>query len=149
MPPYQPMATSFDIWVADASAPAGGWRITLPLNSSSTAGGHTYKYGTGSLTGSGANGIYGDADFDVDGKSNQIQFHYEGCPQPTGQGTWDRTAALTITNLTCQGCSPVTVGRHFTITQSTGDGGTTFTFIADEPPRDCGDGVDLLRIVLP
>lgn len=149
VPQYQPMAMSFALWIADAFAPGGGWRVTLPFNGSSAAGGHTYVYKNGSLTGMGGNGIYGDAAFDVDGKSNQIQFHYEGCPQPTGQGTWGWTAMLTIANATCQGCADVHVGRHFTITQSPADGGTTFTFVADEPPRDCGNGVDLLRIVLP
>jgi hypothetical protein len=30
----------------------------------------------------------------------------------------------------------------------TGDGGATVTFAADEPPRDCGNGVDLLQMVM-
>jgi hypothetical protein len=142
------MASSLQIWIADASAPQGGWRMTLPYNGSSTMGGHTYAYKTGSLTGTGNNGIVGDAFVDVDGKSNQIHFQYEGCAQSGGQGTWDWTAALTITNMACQGCADVHMGRHFVIKQATGDGGSTVTFTADEPPRDCGNGADLLQMVM-
>jgi hypothetical protein len=113
----------------------------------STAGGHTYQYNT-SLTGTGSNGIVGDAFVDVDGKVNQIHFQFEGCALSTAQSSWDWTAALTITNMTCQGCANVTVGRHFVITKSTADGGATLTFTADEPPRDCGGGSDLLQMVM-
>jgi hypothetical protein len=147
-PVFNPMAGSLQIWVSDASAPQGGWRLTLPFNGSSTAGGHTYAYKTGSLTGTGNNGVVGDAFVDVDGKASQIHFQYQGCAQQNGADTWDWTAALTIGNMTCQGCATAQVGRHFVIAKATGDSGSTVTFTADEPPRDCGSGVDLLRMVM-
>jgi hypothetical protein len=147
-PVFNPMASSLEIWVADASAPQGGWRMTLPFNGSSTAGSHSYAYKTGSLTGTGNNGIVGDAFVDVDGKVNQIHFQFEGCAQQTSQGSWDWTPALTITNMTCQGCADVHVGRHFLITQVVGDGSSAVKFTADEPPRNCGNGVDLLQMVM-
>lgn len=147
-PAFNPMASSLQIWVDDASAPQGGWRLTLPFNGSITAGAHTYAYKTGSLTGTGNNGIVGDAFVDVDGRVNQIHFQYEGCAQPTSQGTWNWTAALAISNMTCQGCADVHVGRRFVIANASADGGTKVTFTADEPPRDCGNGVDLLQMVM-
>ena len=122
--------------------------MTLPYNGSSTMGGHTYAYKTGSLTGTGNNGVVGDAFVDVDGKASQIHFQYQGCAQQNGADTWDWTAALTIGNMTCQGCATAQVGRHFVIAKATGDSGSTVTFTADEPPRDCGSGVDLLRMVM-
>jgi hypothetical protein len=147
-PVFNPMASSLEIWIADASAPQGGWRLTLPFNGSSTAGSHTYAYKTGSLIGTANNGIVGDAFVDVDGKVNQIHFQFEGCPLQTGPNVWDWTPAFTITSMTCQGCADVHIGRHFLITTPTGDGGATVTFTADEPPRDCGDGVDLLQMIM-
>jgi hypothetical protein len=147
-PVFNPMASSLQIWIADASAPQGGWRLTLPFNGSSIAGSHTYAYKTGSLIGTANNGIVGDAFVDVDGKVNQIHFQFEGCPRQTASTLWDWTPAFTITNMTCQGCADVHVGRHFLLTTPAGDGGATATFTADEPPRDCGNGVDLLQMVM-
>jgi len=147
-PLFNPMASSLKIWIADAAAPQGGWTLNLPFGASAAAGSHTYAYKTGSLSTTGDNGVVGDAFIDVDGKVNQIHFQYEGCAIAGTQGTWDWTPALTISSMTCLGCADVHVGRHFVISESTVDGGSTTTFTADQPPRGCGDGIDLLQMVM-
>jgi hypothetical protein len=49
---------------------------------------------------------------------------------------------------------PATVGRHYTITRtgpaacSSNDAGRN-TFVADDPPRACAFGIDLLGFTLP
>ena len=145
---FTAVANSYELWITDPSAPQGGWRITLALNETQTVGGHIYTNHGAGLTGGGGNGVYGDALFDVDGQLNQLHFHFEGCVVPTGEETWDAEMAVTRTNLSCVDCQPSTTGRHYTIVH-TGSGRGTYTFLADEPPRGCGAGMDLLKVVLP
>jgi hypothetical protein len=147
-PGFNAVADSYTIWVADAGAAGGGWRIDLPLRATKMVGGHTYANTGAGLTGSGTNGVYGDASFDVDGQVNALGFHFEGCLVATGEETWDAELAVTKTTSLCSGCQPATIGRRYTIVHA-GLGRGTYTFTADDPPRGCGTGVDLLSVVLP
>jgi hypothetical protein len=153
VPNYTSQETSFDLWVADAAASRGGYRISLALHTPVTVGGHTYEDRGEGLVGGGANGVFGDFYVAVDGHAQQIHFHFEGFAIYKGAGTWDWTAALTREDAASAACGPATIARHYTI-KRTGPacppaGSGVYTFVADDPPRACGVGVDLVHIVLP
>jgi hypothetical protein len=150
LPPYTATASRFRLFVVDPRAPGGGWLVDLPIGQTVSAGGHSYSWNSGdTLTGGGANGVFGDASFTVDGVANQLAFHYEGVAEYLGAGVWSWSATVTRTRRDSVACAPATVGRHYTITTTSGAAGTIYTFIADAPPRGCGCGVELLEIDLP
>ncbi len=141
-----------EIWVADAAAPQGGWRVTLAGSVPVTVGGHTYLDQQDGLVGTGGNGIYGDIYVTRDGQARWVGFHFEGFAAYQGGGVWDWPATVTVSSAT--GSTPATFGRHYTITRSgtcplTSAG--TYTFVADDPPRVCASGlaVDLLSFTQP
>jgi hypothetical protein len=148
LPNYAATASSIQIWVADASAPGGGWRIALPNNGAATAGGHTYQNRGDGLVGGGGNGIYGDLLVARDGQAAWTDFHFEGFASYQGNGVWDWHATLTVSQTGA--ASPMTIGRHYTITPvgSACTTATSYDFVAEEPPQACAFGVDLLSFVL-
>jgi hypothetical protein len=142
---------SFDIWVEDPAAPGGGWRITLVPMRPVTVGGHTYEDLAEGLTGSGVAGLYGDLFVAVDGVPQAIHFHYEGVARYQGSAAWDWPAAVTRTRPGCDACAPASIARRYSIVRSGPCPSMrgTYTFTAEEPPRGCGFGVDLVRMVFP
>jgi hypothetical protein len=151
LPPFTAQVFSVTLWIESSiPVPFGGWQVTLGLNESATVGSHEYRNSGGGLVGGGAMGsIVGDVMLDVDGAPNLLRFHHTGCASDVGGGRWDYPAALTRANPFCPGCSPATIARHYSIVRS-GDAGasTEFDFSADDPPRSCGAGIDLLGFVL-
>jgi hypothetical protein len=136
---------SLTIWIEDSAAPGGGWQVTLTGSASVSAGGHTYQDLDDGLVGTGGNGIYGDLFVARDGQSKWTGFHMEGWPLFHGGGIWDWPAVLTVSR--AGSTTPATVGRHYTITRTGAgcpSGSATYTFTADNPPRACAYGVDLL-----
>jgi hypothetical protein len=137
------------IWVDDPAASGGGYRVAVTIGKPVTVGGHTYLDSGDGLVGTGANGIYGDAVITRDGDTKWTTFHFEGPALYRGAGLWDFEATMTITR---SGAPRATViGRHYAITRtgsacSSGNG--TYTFAAEEPPRACAFGVDLLSLTL-
>jgi hypothetical protein len=148
IPPTNAAWLSFTLWVEDPTAAAGGWRVTLGGATAVTAGGHSYQDLAEGLVGSGGNGIFGDLYVARDGQAKWTGFHLEGWPNFHGGGSWDWPATITVTRAGAP--APATVGRHFTVTRNATacPGGTsaTYAFTADEPPRACAFGVDLLSI---
>lgn len=145
--PYSPLAESYVIWIANPSAPGGGQPVMLAANQAVTVGGHTYKNTGAGLVGGGSHGIYGDASFDVDGVSNALSFHFEGCAAPVSTDTWELVAAVTRNGPSCTSC-PESITRRYSI-RRTGSGSTErYTFDAEGPPQACKLGADLLEIVL-
>jgi hypothetical protein len=139
--------SSFTIWVEDAAAPAGGWRVTLSGTAPVTAGGHSYQDMQEGLIGGGGNGVYGDLYVARDGQAQWTGFHFEGFAAYQGGGAWDWPATLTLSRAGV--AAPATVGRRYAITRAgTGCSGGTYTYAAEDPPRACAFGVDLLGIVL-
>jgi hypothetical protein len=143
--------TSVEIWVQDTGAPGGGWRIPLAIHTPATFGGHTYEDRGDGLFGQG-NGIYGDIIIARDGVADWMGFHFDGLAAYHGGGVWDWPAALTVS----QRLSGVlvAVGRRFSITRvgppcPPYNSGGTYTFLAEDPPRDCTFGVDILSFVIP
>jgi hypothetical protein len=143
-------AESYEIWIDDPNAQAGGYRIDLPLDAATTVGGHSYANRGAGSTSCTAAGLVGDAIIEVDAPSTELRFHFEGCVVPTGEATWDFRASLTRTNPLCPRCEPARVGRHYSIVYEPRDAAKgTYVFTADEPPRPCGAGADLLKFVHP
>jgi len=150
VPPTNAATTSFTIWVEDAAAPDGGWRVTLTGPTNVSAGGHTYQDLGEGLVGGGGNGIFGDLYVARDGQAKWTGFHLEGWPQFHGDGRWDWPAVLTVSR--AGATTTATVGRHYTVTRTncaSGAGSITYLFAADEPPRACAFGVDLVAITFP
>lgn len=159
LPPYTSLVFTVTLWIQDATAPGGGSRTTLHVGESADVAGHTYRNASVGLFGGGpSRSVYGDVLLDVDGHANGLQFHQEGCASDLGNGSWDLPAALTRSSSVCPGCAPQSIARHYSIVRAVGpdDAGicpgqpscVTFIFTADEPPRSCGFGVDLLGFVL-
>ena len=139
---------SFTIWIEDSAAPAGGWRVTLAGIAPVTAGGHSYQDMQEGLIGGGGNGVYGDLYVARDGQAKWTGFHFEGFAAYQGGGAWDWPATLTVSR--AGAAAPATVGRHYAITRAgSGCNSGTYTYAADDPPRACAFGIDLLAIVLP
>jgi hypothetical protein len=152
VPSTNAATTSFTIWVEDPAAPDGGWHVTLPGSASGvSAGGHTYTDLGDGLVGGGGNGIYGDVFVARDGQAKWTGFHMEGWPRFRGGGLWDWPAVLTVSRAGTT--ATATVGRHYTITRMAtacpGGGPVTYVFTADDPPRACAFGVDLLSMTFP
>jgi hypothetical protein len=148
VPPYNAAHTSMAIWVEDSSAPSGGWRVTLSGSGAVTAGGHSYEDRGDGLVGTGGNGVYGDLFVARDGQAQWTGFHFEGFAAYQGNGVWDWPATLTVSQ---SGASAATFGRHYTISRGSPACGasSSYAVVADEPPRACANGVDLLSFVLP
>jgi hypothetical protein len=142
---------SFTFWVEDPAAPDGGWRVALTGPTPVTAGGHSYQDLAEGLVGSGGNGVFDDLYVARDGQAKWTGFHLEGWPNFHGAGAWDWPATVTVSR--AGAAAPATVGRHFTIARSATSCPTTtsvtYAFTADEPPRACAFGVDLLSITFP
>ena len=139
---------SFTIWIEDAAAPAGGWPVTLAGITPVTVGGHSYQDMQEGLIGTGGNGVFGDLYVARDGQAKWTGFHFEGFAAYQGGGAWDWPATLRVSR--AGAATPATVGRHYAITRAgSGCNGGTYTYKADDPPRACAFGVDLLGIVLP
>ena len=140
--------SSFTIWIEDSAAPAGGWRVTLAGITPVTVGGHSYQDMQEGLIGTGGNGVFGDLYVARDGQAKWTGFHFEGFATYQGGGAWDWPATLTVSR--AGAAAPATVGRHYAITRAgSGCSSGTYTYAADDPPRACAFGVDLLAIVLP
>jgi hypothetical protein len=128
------------LWVRDASAPGGGTRLTMATGESKAVGSHTYGYSGNSLITSGS---AVDIHLDVDGQKDSLELFLSGCAPATGFRTWDYPATLTRT--TCLSCAPTSIARHYSVVQDAADGELDYTFTADDPPRTCGAGVDMLE----
>jgi hypothetical protein len=150
VPGYGALVTNVEIWVADPSAPGGGWKVVLSASTPVTLGGHTYQNRGDGLFGSGG-GIYGDVVVARDGVANWIDFHATGFAAYRGGGIWDWPATMSVSE---NGAPAVTFGREYTVTR-TGSACPPFrsaglyTFVAEQPPRACAFGVDLVSFVLP
>ena len=89
---------------------------------------------------------------DIDGDAGVLGLNVVGCATGTSPA-WDYDAALERVNPLCPTCGPPSIARHFSITGMGPDAGvceTTcaqYTFSADNPPRGCGTGFDLLGFV--
>jgi len=150
IPPFNAASVASAIWVEDPAATGGGYRIAFTLGKPVTAGGHTYMDTGNGLVGTGGNGIYGDAVIARDGDTKWTTFHFEGPALYRGGSVWDFEATVTITRA---GAPRATViGRRYAITRTgaaCGSGNGSYTFAAEEPPRACAFGVDLLSLTLP
>ena len=150
IPPFNGASIASAIWVDDPAATGGGTRIAFTLGQPVTVGGHTYMDTGNGLVGTGGNGIYGDAVIARDGDTKWTSFHFEGPALYRGASVWDFEATMTITRA---GAPRATViGRRYAITRAgsaCGTGTGTYTFAAEEPPRACAFGVDLLSLTLP
>jgi hypothetical protein len=149
--PFNAAAQSYVLWVQDPSADSGGVRVTFPAVASPavTVANHTYRSNGDGLVGGGQFGLYGDAIFEVDGQRTGLTFHFEGCVAPIGEETWEATTAMTRQSILCPDCAPASIARHYTITRTSTGARSTYRFTADEPPRECGFGADLLELDLP
>jgi hypothetical protein len=138
---YYATVEHMDLWIADAAAPGGGVRVTLSVGDTETVGGHVYGFSGNSLITSGSRL---DLFIDVDGRKDAIEMHLGGCAPEVGAETWDYPA--TFSRSPCPGCVPTSIGRHYTVAQTWLEGGSRYfyTFTADDPPRTCGAGIDLL-----
>lgn len=150
MPPFTAASVASAIWVDDPAATDGGYRIALAIGKPVTVAGHTYMDTGNGLVGGGANGIFGDAVIARDGDTRWTTFHFEGPALYRGAGLWDFAATMTITRT---GAPRATViGRRYAITRTgpaCGSSNGRYTFAAEEPPRACAFGVDLLSLTLP
>lgn len=145
--PYNAASQSYVIWIADPSAPGGGYSISLATNQAATVGGHTYKNTGAGLVGGGVHGVYGDAGFDVDGVANALSFHFEGCATPVAADSWELVAAVTRSGPSCTSC-PESITRRYSIRRTGSVSTERYTFDADGRPQGCSLGADLLEIVL-
>jgi len=147
--PWNPVAHSYTLWIADPSLPWGGRYETLMAGESVTVGGHKYTNNVAGLFGGGAHGIYGDAMFDVDGVANALRFHLEGCATPVGPDVWELDAAVTRSGPACSSC-PESIERRYTIRLS-GSGSSRFYDFQADPlwPQSCRLGADLCTISIP
>jgi hypothetical protein len=152
-PVYSAQPSEVVVWVADPTAPGGGWRIDLVGNNARVvAGGHFYTNAGGGLFGTGQYGVYGDVGIGRDGDVWWVQFHVEGVLAYQGDAAWDWPATITVSLSLNPSAPPQTYTRHYRLTRNTpcpNTSGGTYTFTADEPPRACGFALDLLSVVLP
>lgn len=84
----------------------------------------------------------------VNRRLSQLLFHLKGCVTSIGLDKWDLQGALTRTSAGCPNCEPATIGRHYTLVRAAQGSQVNYTYTADEPPRGCGVGIDLLQVVL-
>lgn len=136
---YYATVARLEVWIDDASLPGGGARAWLSRGDTRTIGGHAYGYSGHSLITSGSRV---DLFLDVDGRKDAIEIHLGGCAPEVGPRAWDYPA--TFSRSPCAGCAPASIGRHYAVAERPVDGGLDYTFTADEPPRTCGAGIDLL-----
>ena len=133
------------LWVTDATAPDGGYRLSLNLNVAASAGGHSYRFtsgdtlfGTGLISGAGQ-AILGSLAFSVDGQTDQIRFDFGGCAdQRTTPGSV--VARLSSTRA---GASQ-TVERRYVLTSP--GGGVSYQLSDAQAPAGCATGVDLMGL---
>ena len=138
--------SSVDLWISDPDAPAGGYRLTLPLNSTIfSASGHGYGYtagdtlfGTGLSSGAGG-AILGTLAVTVDGEPDQITFDFGGCAGPTTPAT-TLVARISI----MRGGTSQTVKRTYALTSP--GGSVRYRLSSAEAPAGCATGVDLMGI---
>lgn len=159
------LTLGFAIWVEDATAPNGGWRIRLPIDTLASAGGHSYRFTSGD-TKSGTSPdcrLFGFVGIEVDGVRDAIKFDYNGYVQAAGDaGSIVYSAALirppsrcstgnclfaNPSPITCpSGCPPPT-GRRYAVIREPGMPQypkPRWRLVAEDPPRTCGTGVDLI-----
>jgi hypothetical protein len=149
VPPFNAATIASAIWVDDPAASGGGYRIALTVGKPFTVGGHTYLDSGDGLVGTGGNGVFGDAVIARDGDTRWTTFHFEGPLLYRGAGAWDFDATVTITRSGAP--RPTVIGRHYGIVRTgpaCGSGNGTYAFAAEEPPRACAFGVDLLALTL-
>jgi hypothetical protein len=150
VPPFNAGSIASAIWVDDPTASGGGYRIALTIGKPITVGGHTYLDSGAGLVGTGGNGIFGDAVIGRDSDTRWTTFHFEGPLLYRGSSVWDCAATVTITRSGAP--RPTVIGRRYGIVRTGPACGTrngTYTFAAEEPPRVCAFGVDLLSLTLP
>ncbi len=149
LPPFNAATIASAIWVDDPAASGGGYHVTFTIGKPVTVGGHTYLDSGNGLVGTGGNGIFGDAVIARDADTRWTTFHFEGPALYRGAGAWDFEATVTITRSGAP--RPTVIGRHYGIMRTgpaCGSGNGTYTFAAEEPPRACAFGVDLLSLTL-
>ena len=149
IPPFNAATIASAIWVEDPAASGGGYRIAFTVGKLVTAGGHTYLDSGDGLVGTGAHGVFGDAVITRDGDTRWTTFHFEGPLLYRGSGAWDFMATVTITRSGAP--RPTVIGRHYAIVRTgpaCGSGNGTYALAAEEPPRACAFGVDLLALTL-
>jgi hypothetical protein len=151
------------LWIQDESAPDGGWRVDARAGQTASAGGHSYELTAPTLFGIGRDGFFGSVVVGVD-STDFLQFDLVGRLAGIGDlpdgglglGLAYRYDALLTRNwcscgpgclsANCQTCGGATY-RHYQVTRSPeADNRATYLFVADEPPRGCGSGVDLLEM---
>jgi len=141
--PASPSAVS--LWIEDASAAGGGYRLTLNIGTTMTAGGHSYYFNSGdTLFGTGSSGgvgqaVIGTLALHVDGQADQITFDVGGCGRQ-GMPPTNLAARVTIVRA---GITQ-TVMRTYVVTPP--GAGTPYTFASADAPAGCRTGVDLLGI---
>jgi hypothetical protein len=155
------------LWVQDEAAPGGGWRIDLRAGQTASAGGHTYALTPLSIFGFGGGdyGFFGSLMLSLDGSGDLLQFDLHGRLSgvgdlPDGGPGYGRgyrydalltrkwcscVPAYSSDDNCCQTCGGETY-RYYQVTRSGDFGKATYSFVADEPPRGCGSGVDLVEM---
>ena len=139
--------TALDLWVADATATGGGYRVMLTGGSPAVSvGTHTYQFsssdglfGTGTFGGV-TQAINGYIEIRVDGQAAQIRFDLTGCGQ---QGTPPARLAAQLKRT--RGTSTETVLRTYDVTMPSS---SSVQFNDTEAPAGCAVGVDLLGLRL-
>lgn len=138
--------SSVDVWIADATAAGGGYRLTLSDGAApAAAGGHTYGFDSSDgLFGTGASvgvspAVIGSIALSVDGQANQITFDFAGCGQ---QGMPPASIAARVTGT--RGGVSQAVTRTYAVTPPSA--GTPYKFTNAQPPAGCTSGVDLMGI---
>jgi hypothetical protein len=137
-----------DVWIADAAATGGGFRLTLNSAGPVTAGGHSYRFsnsdalfGTGSVDGV-SMVVTGYVELSVDGQAAQIRFDVNGCGQ---QGMPPGQFAAQVKRT--RGASSETVLRAYSVTMP--GSGATYQLTNVQAPSGCAVGVDLMGIKFP
>jgi len=137
--------TSVDLWIADATAAGGGFRLTLNSGTAVTAGGHSYRFNSGDgLFGTGTSGgvstaIVGSVALSVDGQASQITFNFAGCGEG---GMPPASVAARVTSM--RGGTSQTQMRTYGVTMP--GGGVTYQLTNGQAPAGCDAGVDLMGL---
>jgi hypothetical protein len=135
-----------------------GSTLLLTPNQDLVANNHTYRLtGAGSLFGTGlVDGVSlvasGYIEIEVDSVAAKIRFDIAGCASPLGSGTalgeYSYSARVSRQVAGCASCTPDTVLRNFTVTETNAQGSTSYTFENGSAPAGCSIGVDLIRFTL-
>jgi hypothetical protein len=141
--PASPSAV--ELWIDDATAIGGGYRLSLKSGQASGAGGHGYLFGSGNtLFGTGTSdgvglAVIGTLALSVDGHDSQIAFDFGGC----GRQGMPPTSLVARVTITRAGITQ-TVMRTYAV-RSPG-AGTPYAFTRADAPAGCRTGVDLMGI---